>query len=145
MLWFACAIIFNEKMSNTSDLFGDGGVVKTVLRPSTDPSRPKQGDEVVLTYTIKDGPSNQSLVYKVGDSSVKLFLPLRTLDKIICDMRRNEKASIHVGSAYGVNDNPLTVEVTLLQVRKASMAGVQEQSGSSQSSAMAGGLAGLDG
>ena len=110
-----------------SDLFQDQGVIKTVLRPSTDPNRPKRGDEVAIVYNIVSGTDNatKNLVYTVGTSTSSLFVPVRTLDRIVCDMRRNEKCIVRISPDYSGKPEAVEVEVTLLHIR----AGPSTQSG----------------
>ena len=102
-----------------SDLFSDQGVVKTVIRASTDALKPKRGDEVTLVYFISSGVDNESknLFYTVGTSTNDLFLPLRTLDKIVCDMRRTERCEVHITPAYSGKADPIDVEITLIHIR----------------------------
>jgi ubiquilin len=104
----------------SSDLFQDGGVIKTTLRPSSETIRPKQGDEVALTYVFTNGVGEhlQNLVYTVGSGTQDLFLPVRTLDRIVCEMRRNEKCRVKISSSYsGRVDDFIEVDITLLHIR----------------------------
>lgn len=103
-----------------SDLFSDQGVVKTVIRASTDALKPKRGDEVTIVYSITSGVDNESknLVYTVGTSMNDLFLPLRTIDKIVCDMRRTERCEVHIAPAYSGKADPIDVEITLIHIRQ---------------------------
>ena len=102
-----------------ADLFQDQGVIKTVIRPSTDAIRPQRGDEVAIVYIFVSGVdiSSKNLVYTVGTSDSSLFLPVRTLDRIVCDMRRNEKCIVKISPAYSGKPDEMEVELTLLHVR----------------------------
>jgi hypothetical protein len=103
----------------TSDLFQDGGVVKSVIRSSNESGRPKRGDEVALTYTLLSGDDNhtKNVIHTVGTSTADLFLPLRTLDRIICDMKRNEKCKVKVTPEYSGSAQDVEYEITLLHIR----------------------------
>ena len=102
-----------------SDLFHDQGVIKTVIRSSTDTTRPRRGDEVGIVYVVTSGVDNESrnLVYTVGTNIPNLFVPLRSLDKIVCDMRRNEKCSVRLSPTYSGKPELMEVEITLVHVR----------------------------
>lgn len=102
-----------------SDLFGDQGVLKTVLRASSEPNHPKPGDEVAIVYNLLSGPDRESknLIYTVGNNHTNAFIPLRTLDKIVCDMKRNEKVHVRISPQYSTIDDFTEVEITLLQIR----------------------------
>ena len=103
----------------SSDLFHDGGVIKTVIRPSSETVRPKQGDEVALTYLfVSDSEGHtKNLVYVVGTGEPDMFLPVRTLDRIVCDMRRNEKSRVRISPQYSGREMDIEVEMTILHVR----------------------------
>ena len=104
-----------------SDLFHDQGVIKAIVRASTDTLRPKNGDEVAISYTILSGVDEhiKSLVYTVGTNSDSLFIPLQTLDRIVCDMKRNEKCEVSISPKYSGSLEPMRVEVTLVHVKQA--------------------------
>ena len=109
----------DEKM--TMDLFQDGGVIKSIIRPSNEVQRPKRGDEVALTYLHLSGTDNhtKNLVYTVGSSSSELFVPLRTLDRIVCEMRRNEKSKVRIEPGYSGKAEVIEIEISLLHIRVA--------------------------
>lgn len=103
-----------------ADLFNDGGVLKTIIRSSADTAKPKVGDEVALVYSVIDATppvSNRNLVYTIGTNVPNLFVPLRTLDRIVCDMKRNEKCTVHISPAYSGCDTALDIELTLVHIR----------------------------
>lgn len=120
-----------SKKMPSEDLFHDGGVIKSIVRPSNDNARPKRGDEVALVFTFisESEPHSQNLVYVVGTSSSNLFLPLRTLDRIVCEMRRNEKCQVKIDPRYSNRSDVVEVEITLLSIKLAS----SNQSGGLQS------------
>ena len=115
----------------SSDLFQDGGVIKTILRQSTEAARPKQGDEVSLVYHIVSEAESRShnLTYTVGVANGNLFIPLRTMDRIVCDMKRNEKCNVRVTPTYSGKTDVLEAEITLISIR----ASAASQSGGLQS------------
>lgn len=102
-----------------TDLFNDGGVVKSVIRVSGDTRKPVVGDEVALTYilSIADDATPKNLVYTVGTTSADLFVPLRTIDRIICDMQRGERCRVEISPAYSGQSSPMVAEITLLHIR----------------------------
>ena len=103
-----------------ADLFNDGGVIKTILRSSPESIKPRTGDEVALLYTIggmSAEVSNRNLVYTIGADLPNLFLPRRTLDRIVCEMRHNEKCSVKVSPAYSNAAVELEIEVTSVHIR----------------------------
>ena len=104
-----------------SDLFEDQGVIKTVIRSSTEVAKPKRGDEVALTYTVLSGVDShiKSLVYTVGTNLDSLFIPLQTLDRIVCDMKRNEKCEVIISPKYSGSEDTLRVELTLVHLKAA--------------------------
>lgn len=110
-----------EKIIEMSDLFEDQGVIKTVIRASTEVAKPKRGDEVALTYTVLSGVDShvKSLVYTVGTNLDSLFIPLQTLDRIVCDMKRNEKCEVVISSEYSGSGDTLRVELTLVHLKPA--------------------------
>ncbi len=103
----------------SEDLFHDGGVIKSIVRHSNENARPKRGDEVALVYTFisENEPHGNNLVYIVGTASNNLFLPLPTLDRIVCAMRRNEKCQVKVDSRYSNRPDVVEVEITLLSIK----------------------------
>jgi ubiquilin len=103
----------------STDLFHDGGVIKTVIRPSAETTQPKQGDEVALAYHFmsESDTHTKNLVYIVGTSQPDMFLPVRTLDRIVCDMKRNEKARFRIAPQYSGMDALVEIEITIFHFR----------------------------
>lgn len=101
------------------DLFNDGGVLKTIIRVSGETRRPVVGDEVALTYTLSghEDSNPKNLVYTVGTNSDDLFIPLQTIDRIVCDMKRGERCRVEISSQYSGQSSTLIAEMTLLHIR----------------------------
>mmetsp|Transcript_43936 Transcript_43936/g.116100 ORF Transcript_43936/g.116100 Transcript_43936/m.116100 type:complete len:613 (+) Transcript_43936:28-1866(+) len=98
-----------ELISFTSkaDLFGDGQVIKTVLEESSNFTKPKKGQEVVVDVVgkLQDGgevDSRPDFVLEVGKQTPG-FLPEATVTKILLDMKKGEKCSCLIASdrAFG--------------------------------------------
>ena len=102
-----------------TDLFNDGGVIKRVVRSSVEGACPHTGEEVAIVYSVLSGGPivSKNLVYTVGTEIPDLFLPLRTLDRIVCGMKRNEKCSVTVSPAYSGSESELVVELTLVHIK----------------------------
>ena len=108
------------KFFHMLDLFNDGGVIKTVIRASTESRKPVSGDEVAVTYQLNgaEGDVHQkNLVYTVGVNASSLFLPLRTMDKIVCDMKRGEHSQVRVSSTYTGTETDMNLDLTLVHIR----------------------------
>jgi len=108
----------DEKNIEMTDLFNDGGVVKTILRASAENVRPQVGQEIAISYTRTDADDagTHNLVYIVGTSSSNLFIPLRTMDKIVCSMNRGEKCSVRIESQYS-GSSGMNLEMTLVHIQ----------------------------
>jgi len=115
---FACSIKYEKKFWMT-DLFNDGGVIKTVIRASNDDRNPVAGDEVALTYVItgQEDPHPKNLLYVIGSNSSELFIPLQTMDRIVCAMKRGERCGVRISPRYAGQSSALSVEFTLLHIR----------------------------
>ena len=102
------------------DLFHDGGVFKDTIKSSSNSKKPKTGDEVVFAYNLSTGKSLDLVTYTLGDvSSLEdLFLPTEVLDKFLSEMKQGEVSAISVTDGkYSVDGNPLSGEITLLEIR----------------------------
>jgi len=102
-----------------TDLFNDGGVIKTIIRASVESRNPVAGDEVALTYQIsgQEDAHAKSLVYVVGTNSTELFIPLRTIDRIVCGMKRGERCQVRISTDYSGQEGIISVELTLVYIR----------------------------
>lgn len=97
------------------DLFMDGGVIKSVVRKSSQFKKPKVGDEVVFAFN-----AGSPILYTIGDPSslVDMFLPTEVLDKFLTDMKLEESSCINItNEKYSVDGNLLKGEITLLEIR----------------------------
>lgn len=102
------------------DLFQDGGVLKETKKKTTEYKKPKQGDEVVISYELSTGKSLSAVEYTIGDASSlqDMFLPTEVLDKFLVDMKKGETCSIDVKDGkYSVDGALLKGEISLIDVR----------------------------
>ena len=102
------------------DLFHDGGVLKETTKKSSDYKKPKEGDEVVISYVLSTGKSLGAVEYTIGEASslADLFLPTEVLDKFLVDMKKGETCAIEVKDGkYSVDGSLLKGEISLLEIR----------------------------
>jgi len=108
--------------SSKDDLFGDGGVVKTLLVEGSGWKKPKVGEEVLISLksTAEDGSTieeKQGFEYTLGQESLGKLS--RTVDRALGEMKKGESSSLacSVDYAYGeASHGKVTVELSLDEV-----------------------------
>eukprot|EP00927_Polykrikos_kofoidii_P067310 TRINITY_DN6280_c0_g2_i2.p1 TRINITY_DN6280_c0_g2~~TRINITY_DN6280_c0_g2_i2.p1 ORF type:complete len:585 (-),score=145.54 TRINITY_DN6280_c0_g2_i2:154-1908(-) len=91
------------------DLFGDEGVIKTVLKDGEGWKKPKEGDEIKIAITVEtlDGTvvdEKQNFEYTVGSGA--LGSVGKACDKALLGMKRREQSSLKCSKDY-VSDERL--------------------------------------
>lgn len=103
--------------ASKDDLFGDEGVIKTLLQEGTGWKKPKAGDEVLVSLKAEapDGTlveERPELEYVIGSGA--LGAVGKACDKAITDMKKGEEASLKCAKEYGYGDKtPEGVTITL--------------------------------
>lgn len=117
--------------TSITDLFEDGGVVKTVEKDGEDYGRqPKAGEEVCMDFEVLvDGEmvDKRRLDYKIGLSRTEGLIPHKVLDKALLAMKRCEVVLLRCRSEYAFGDVgapergvpagcAVTVRLTLIEI-----------------------------
>ena len=94
--------------TSVTDLFEDGGVVKTVEKDGEDYGKqPKAGEEVCMDFEVLvDGEmvDKRRLDYKIGLSRTEGLIPHKVLDKALLAMKRCEVVLLRCRSEYAFGD-----------------------------------------
>merc|ERR1719335_1940176 len=103
------------------DLFEDEGVIKTTIKESSEGwKKPKNGDEVLISYKIllEDGSLKEeksNLDYTLGASMAGELS--RTIDKGLTTLKKGEECTLKCKPEYAYNDGKtVTVELGLEQI-----------------------------